>query len=133
MPRAVRFFAGAILLTALLMPMLRSRSAAAEGGGVLGLTTVGNYLAGRHAQARRDLSAAADFLGAALKDAPEAPDLLRRTFLLMAMEGRIEDVLPLARRVVQANPKAQIANIVLAADDIKRRRFRKVLARLEPL
>ena len=133
MPRAVRFFAGAILLTALLMPMLRSRSAAAEGGGVLGSTAVGNYLAGRHAQARHDLSTAADFLGAALKDAPEAPDLLRRTFLLMAMEGRIEDALPLARRVVQANPKAQIANIVLAADDIKRRRFRKVLARLEPL
>ena len=39
MPRAVRFFAGAILLTALLMPMLRSRSAAAEGGSVLGYGT----------------------------------------------------------------------------------------------
>ena len=30
-----------------------------------GRTLSGNYLAGRHAQARKDLSAAADFLGAA--------------------------------------------------------------------
>ena len=35
-----------------------------------GKSLTGNYLAGRHAQARGDLSAAADFIGAALKQAP---------------------------------------------------------------
>ena len=133
MPRLVGLFAGVVLLTAILMPMLSSRLTAAEGRGSLGSTATGNYLAGRHAQARRDLSTAVDFLSAALKDAPEAPGLLHRTFLVMVMEGRIEDSLPLARRVVEANPKAQIANIVLAADDIRRRRFNKVLTRLESL
>ena len=63
----------------------------AEAGTEIGKTLSGNYLAGRHAQTKRDLSAAADFLGAALNKAPESPDLVRRTFVLMIVEGRIRE------------------------------------------
>ncbi len=86
----------AALLTVLLAASCMADSpdgtnpAAVKGSVDPGASPAGNYLAGRHAQARGDLSAAADFLGAALKQAPDTPNLLRRTFVLMAMEGRME-------------------------------------------
>ena len=98
-----------------------------------GRTLSGNYLAGRHAQARKDLSAAADFLGAALKKAPETPDLLRRTFILMAVEGRMKEAAELARRLLKAKPNSPVAHLVLAVDDIKRGRFAAANKRLKDL
>ena len=95
-----------------------------------GRTLSGNYLAGRHAQAQRDLSAAADFLGAALKQTPDAPGLLHRTFILLTVEGRITEAEALARRLVKANPKMTIAHLVLAATDIKQGRFAAARKRL---
>ncbi len=95
-----------------------------------GRTLSGNYLAGRHAQAQRDLSTAADFLGAALKQTPDAPGLLRRTFILLTVEGRIPEAEALARRLVEANPKMTIAHLVLVATDIKLGRFAAARKRL---
>src|SRR3990167_7810271 len=46
-----------------------------------GRSLSGNFLAGRHAQAGRDMSIAADFMGEALKKSPDTSDLLRRTFV----------------------------------------------------
>ncbi|MCH7938083.1 MAG: tetratricopeptide repeat protein [Proteobacteria bacterium] len=98
-----------------------------------GRTLSGNYLAGRHALARKDLSAAADFLGAALKTAPEAPDLLRRTFILMAVEGRMKEATELARRLLKAKPNSLVAHLTLAVNDIKRGRFAAANKRLQDL
>ena len=98
-----------------------------------GKSLAGNYLAGRHAQARGDLSAAADFIGAALKQAPDTPNLLRRTFVLMAMEGRMEEATALARRVVAVNAKAPIAQLMVVVDDIKAGRFAEAEKRLAGL
>ncbi len=98
-----------------------------------GRTLSGNYLAGRHAQARKDLSAAADFLGAALKKAPGAPDLLRRTFILMAVEGRMEEAAELARRLLKEKPNSPVAHLILAVTDIKRGRFATAHKRLKDL
>ena len=53
-----------------------------------GHSAIGNYLAGRHAQKEKDLGSAVTFLSAALRALPEAPDLLRRTFVLMTIEGK---------------------------------------------
>jgi len=64
-----------------------------HGRAEIGTTLSGNYLAGRYAQARRDLSAAADFLGAALNKAPSSASLVRRTFVLMIVEGRIREAI----------------------------------------
>ncbi len=93
----------------------------------------GNYLAGRYAQTRRDLSSAADFLGAALKQAPDAPNLLNRTFALMAIEGRMAEATALARRLLKINPKAPIANLALAVEDIKKGRFATAGARFQDM
>ena len=97
----------------------------------LGQTSFGNYLAGRHAQATHDLTAATDYLGAALAQAPKAPDLLRRTFVLMTIEGRIEEALTLAKRLLKDKPKSPIANLVLAVDDLKQGRYAGLQKRLK--
>jgi len=96
-----------------------------------GQTSFGNYLAGRHAQAENDLTAATYYLGAALAQAPEAPDLLRRTFILMTIEGRIEEALTLAKRLLRYNPKVPIANLALAVEDLKRGRYKDLQNRLK--
>ena len=98
-----------------------------------GRTLSGNYLAGRHAQARKDLSAAVDFLGAVLKKDPETPDLLRRTFILMAVEGRMKEAVELARRLLKAKPNSPVAHLTLAVNDIKRGRFAAAQKRLKAL
>ncbi|HEX9703169.1 MAG TPA: tetratricopeptide repeat protein [Rhodospirillales bacterium] len=98
-----------------------------------GKTLTGNYLAGRHAQSLRDLGAAADFLGAALKLAPDAPDLLRRTFVLMTAEGRMKDAVVLARRLLEVEVDEPVASLTLAVADIKRGRYADAAAHLAKL
>lgn len=98
-----------------------------------GRSLSGNFLAGRHAQTRRDMSIAADFLEAALKKAPDAPGLLYRTFLLMTAEGRMEEAAALARRVIEANDKDPIAAMLLAADDIRNGRYAEAEKRMTAL
>ncbi len=98
-----------------------------------GRTLSGNYLAGRHAQARRDLSAAADFLGAALKRSPDAPELLRRTFVLMTVEGRIDEAAALAQRLIDIDATAPAAYLTLAVTDIKRGRYGAAEQRLKDM
>ena len=98
-----------------------------------GKTMSGNYLAGRHAQAQRDLSAAADFLGAALKQSPDTPDLLRRTFIMMAAEGRINEAAMFAQRLVDANTNAPVAALTLAITDIKKGHYAAAEARLKEM
>lgn len=88
-----------------------------------GTSLTGNFLAGRHAQSQRDMSNAADFLGAALKISPDTPDLLRQTFVLMCAEGRMDEAIVLARRVIEVKGEDSIADILLAVDDIKNGRF----------
>ena len=53
-------------------------------------TTSGAYLAGRHAQEKRDYAAAASWYEDALRTDPESPELISRTFLMEASEGRFD-------------------------------------------
>jgi len=99
----------------------------------IGNTLSGNYLAGRHAQATRDLSAAADFLGAALNKAPLSPDLVRRTFILMIVEGRIREAETLAHKLIGLKPKAAVAHLTLAVIDIKQGRYGQADKRLKEM
>ncbi len=92
---AVALFAGA----AALHPTTGFSASAPETEA--GPTAAGNYLAGRHAQRERRTAAAADFYLAALKDEPDNRDLLRRTFLILAADGRVGESLPLARRLLK--------------------------------
>ena len=96
-----------------------------------GLSPIGNYLAGRHADSERDLSAAADFLKAVLDKSSDVPDLLRRTFVLLVMEGRIKEAVPLATQLQKKRPKDHITNLVLAIDEFKSNHLKAVTKRLK--
>ncbi len=79
---------------------------------------LGSYLAARHARSERDSTRAADFFAEALAADPEYLPLLRRTFLAMAMDGRINRAVALARRVLEQSPRDPHSNLVLAVYDI---------------
>ena len=93
----------------------------------------GNYLAGRHAQAVHDLGTASDYLNSALGLDPDDPNLIKRTFVLMAVEGRMAEAAPLARRVIAANPRDNMANLTRATEGIKNGRFAQTNERLAKL
>lgn len=94
---------------------------------------VGNYLAGRHAESERNLSLAADFLKAVLAQSPDVPDLQRRTFVLLAMEGRIAEALPFALKTQDGRPNDTVVNLLLATEEIKNKQFSKAAERLKGL
>ena len=97
------------------------------------LSPIGNYLAGRHAESERDLSVAADFLKAVLDQSPDTPDLLRRTFILLVMVGRIKEALPMAKQLQKTRPQDTITNLVLATNEFKNKNLNAVTKRLRSM
>ena len=75
---------------------------------------LGQYLAGIHAERMKDFGNAADFLEQALQADPDNPALLLETYLLMVSEGRIDEAVPLAERVVAYDPTSPHAWLTLA-------------------
>lgn len=118
--------ASALILSGTLAAMAAETSPVAPGA-----SPIGNYLAGRHAESERDLSLAADFLKAVLDRSPDVPDLRRRTFVLLVMEGRIAEALPLAEALIKERPEGTVTNLVLAADEIKNKNFAAASERLK--
>ena len=82
-------------------------------------TTSGAYLAGRHAQETREYDAAASWYEEALKTDPESPELISRTFLMEASEGRFDRALPLAERELKLDPTDAVAQLILLIDQLK--------------
>ncbi len=99
----------------------------------VGESLVGNYLAGRHAQANRDVGSASDFMARALAHDPDNPDLIRRAFVLMAADGRMVEAVKLAERLLTHDEADTFSNLVLAADGIKSGRFDAAVERLDSL
>ena len=93
----------------------------------------GNYLAGRHAQAVKDISKATLYFSKALDLSPSSQSLLQRTFLLMASEGRINKAIPLAHKVLVQNSKAPIANLTVIASDIHLNQFMRAKKKIKSL
>src|SRR6516225_6974022 len=82
-------------------------------------TPSGAYLAGRHAQETRDYAAAASWYEDALKTDPESPELISRTFLMEASDGRFDRARPLAERELKFDPTDAVAELILLIDRIK--------------
>ncbi|MSO69187.1 MAG: tetratricopeptide repeat protein [Alphaproteobacteria bacterium] len=82
----------------------------------------GNYLAGRFAYASHDIGSAAEYMRKALDDDPGDRSLLQRTVTLLVADGRIDDAVALAPRLIKAEPSARIAHLLLALDNIGRGR-----------
>lgn len=81
---------------------------------------LGNYLAGIVASSQRDYGSAADFMNRALGGDPENIELLNDTFMLMAAEGRFDEAVVLAGRLVEVGSENAIARLVLAVDAVGR-------------
>ncbi len=123
--------------------ILRSRS----GAGLLlaGLLAIGSaaaadtqspfgaYLAGRHAQERRDYSAATAWFEDALESDPESPELIARTFLMEASEGRFDRARVLAEKELRLDPTDAVAQLVLLIDRLKAGDYPGARARAETL
>ena len=111
-PSASRSPGGAILLAAA-QSAVRSDAAPTSG------SPYGSYLAGLHAGHVRDLGMAADFMLHALSYDPENPQLLNRTLLLLAGDGRLEEAAEIARRLQAASPGNGLAGLILAVEAVR--------------
>lgn len=111
-PAASRSPGGAILLAAA-QSAVRSDASPTHG------SPYGSYLAGLYAGNARDLGAAADFMLHALSYDPENPQLLSRTLLLLAGDGRNEEAADIARRLQETNPGNGLAGLILAVEAVR--------------
>jgi tetratricopeptide (TPR) repeat protein len=93
----------------------------------------GAYLAGRHAQHMRDYKAAASWFEDALRADPESPELITRTFLMEASEGRFERARTLAESELKLDATDAVAQLVLLMDRIQAGDKPGALARAEAL
>ncbi|HEC90679.1 MAG TPA: tetratricopeptide repeat protein [Alphaproteobacteria bacterium] len=98
-----------------------------------GASLAGNYLAGLFAQSQNDIGAAVDFMEKALDKSPAVPNLLRRTFVLLAAEGRMDEASALARRLVGGKADASVADLVLVAGLIRAGNFGEADGKLSRL
>lgn len=89
----------------------------------IGESGTGNYLAGRFALDQHDLSAASDFLLKALNRDPENLELLQRSLLALAAEGRMDDAADIARRLLSFDADAALAAMILASQDARQGRW----------
>jgi len=96
-------------------------------------TTSGTYLAGRHAQETRDYAAAASWFEDALKTDPESPELISRTFLMEASEGRFDRARSLAVQELKLDSTDAVAELVLLIDRVNAGDKAGALARAEAL
>jgi len=93
----------------------------------------GAYLAARHAQHMRDYQAAASWFEDALRADPESPELITRTFLMEASEGRFERARTLAESELKLDATDAVAELVLLMDRIQASDKPGALARAEAL
>ena len=80
---------------------------------------VGNYLAGRDAQATRDFPAAASLYEKAIGIDASAPELISRTFLMEVSVGHFDRARQLAEQELKLDPSDALAQLVLLVDRLK--------------
>ena len=96
-------------------------------------TLFGAYLAGRHAQETRDYAGAAEWFEDALRGDPQSPELIARTFLMEAAEGRFDRARPLAQSELKFDATDAVADLVLLVDRVEAGDKAGALARAEAL
>jgi tetratricopeptide (TPR) repeat protein len=93
-------------------------------------TVLGSYLAGRFAQDEQDYGAAADYFLLALSGDPQNPDLLEDAIKALVGAGRVEEARAIATRLIEVEPTAAGAHIVLGLGELKRGQYDAAEARL---
>jgi tetratricopeptide (TPR) repeat protein len=79
----------------------------------------GAYLAGRHAQQRRDFSGAAKWFEKTIATDPDSPEVISRSFLMEVSVGHFDRALALAPKELKLDPGDAIAQMVLLVDRLK--------------
>ncbi len=87
------------------------------------MTAAGSYLAARHASQERDAAAAAAFYRSALRHDPKNGELLDRTFLSLLVGGDIDDAMKYAERLVRADKRDRVAELVLGVSALKHKQY----------
>lgn len=88
-------------------------------------TLIGNYLSGRFARSDHEPGRAASFYHAALDLAKDDVVLIESTFQMETAAGNWDKSVPLAKKLVEMNPKSRMAQTVLGLDAFKRGDFAK--------
>lgn len=96
-------------------------------------STLGNYLAGRHAERQRDYAAASRFLLDALDGEPDNFELLARVHGLLINDGRFEDAVDIAKRIIVLSTNHPAANLTLAVAEAREGRAAAAEARMAAL
>lgn len=121
--RAAFGFAAASLLIA--------AATGAPGGAAAQASFSGAYLAGAQAAKRGDVDAAAEFLARAFDRAPGDVALGEQTLLYLAASGRMAEAEALAARLIVFEPRLRLANLVLAASELRSGSAEDAAARLD--
>jgi len=131
--------AAALMLAALALAGCVARPNGAVGSVAAGQpdlvphSAAGAYLAAREAEQQGDLGNAASYMAEALALDPGNVDFLRDTFQLYLAQGRIADADRLARRLVQADPRDNLANMTLALEEAKSGQWNQAAERMAGL
>ncbi len=96
-------------------------------------SALGSYLAGRFAQGVQDYGSAADYLVAALNGDPRNPGLLDDATRALVGAGRTAEAQAMAARLIELDPGAAGAHVVIALGELKRGDYAAAEARLAPL
>lgn len=93
----------------------------------------GSFLAGVQALRGLDTELAASFLREAAEANWEDPLVIERSFLAFGANGDIGQAADMARHMIELDADSELARLVIATDDLKRRRYGSVISTLEPL
>ncbi|MFO1189423.1 MAG: tetratricopeptide repeat protein [Alphaproteobacteria bacterium] len=96
---------------------------------VIGVSSYGRYLAGRHAGFQRDLDSAASELAAAARD-DDDPAVLDLAHRMLLADGRVDEAAAIARRIVARQAASPLPQLTLALADLKAGNFRPTIERL---
>ncbi|MEZ5850638.1 MAG: tetratricopeptide repeat protein [Hyphomicrobiaceae bacterium] len=86
-------------------------------------TLFGSYLAGRIARGKHDTASASEFYRRALDRDPGNEALIEQALLMNAAEGRMEDAIRLARKLLETRPTHRMAKLAVALEDVKAGRY----------
>ena len=99
----------------------------------IGNSTLGSYLAARQAERDRDYTSASRYIVSALEREPENFDLLNRAHLLLIEDGKFDEAVAIANRIVRLSPASPQANLTLAVADARDANFMRAQGRLAEL
>src|SRR5690606_39315177 len=86
-------------------------------------TPADSYLASQFAQNRQDWKSAEEYLSRVLEHDPENADLQRRAMILAMGAGETSRAIATARKIVQTDPKNDLALLIVTLDQMARAQY----------